>query len=188
MRSVLKIGLTGFAQSGKDTVGQYLVEKYGFTRVAFADAVRDCLYALNPRVATRTLGIPRVKELVDAVGWEEAKKESDVRELLQRMGTEVGRQLIDDQVWLTIALRKTRGLNCIVFTDVRFPNEAEFVRELGGIVVKVDRAGVTSINGHSSDAGLAPQYLDHILLNDGSLDDLYETVDRMMPKEIYASV
>jgi dephospho-CoA kinase len=46
------IGLTGYAQTGKDTVGEILVRDHGFKRVAFADAVRECVYALNPLIPT----------------------------------------------------------------------------------------------------------------------------------------
>lgn len=186
----LKIGLHGFAQSGKDTVGAYLVENYGFVRVSFADAVRDCVYALNPRVVTRTQGIPRVRELVDAVGWEDAKKEPEVRELLQRMGTEVGREIIDCNLWLKIAFRKAQGLDRIVFTDVRFKNEAEFVRTAGGLVVKIERNGVTSINGHASDAGLPDSDVDYVLPNHGDLQNLYKATDLMLDTltRQYASV
>ena len=44
------IGLTGYARSGKDTVAQILVDKFGFTRVAFADPIRDFCYQVNPIV------------------------------------------------------------------------------------------------------------------------------------------
>ena len=42
------IGLTGYAQSGKDTVAQVLVDNYGFNRVSFADPIRKLLYETNP--------------------------------------------------------------------------------------------------------------------------------------------
>ena len=44
------IGLSGYAQSGKDTVAKVLIEEYGFTRIAFADKIREFLYDLNPQV------------------------------------------------------------------------------------------------------------------------------------------
>ena len=44
------VGLSGYAQVGKDTVGKILVEKYGFERVSFADKLREVLYALDPTV------------------------------------------------------------------------------------------------------------------------------------------
>ena len=40
------IGLSGYAQSGKDTVANILVQHYGYKRVAFADKIRECLFAL----------------------------------------------------------------------------------------------------------------------------------------------
>lgn len=87
------IGLSGFAQSGKDSIGQWLVAKRGFVRVAFADAVRDGLSALNPLVMiTREesknfdnlFGVIRLKNLVDRFGYEHAKQCQEVRELFYK--------------------------------------------------------------------------------------------------------
>ena len=72
------IGLTGYARSGKDTVANYLVEHHGYTRVAFADAIRDALYELNPYIANNL----RVAEVVDDYGWDIAKTNPEVRRLL----------------------------------------------------------------------------------------------------------
>lgn len=66
------IGLTGLARSGKDTVGAMLVERYGYTRVAFADGIRDAALALDPivtmvnttRTISRTVDKPTLRERV----------------------------------------------------------------------------------------------------------------------------
>ena len=50
------IGLTGYAQSGKDTVASILVEKYGYRRIAFADKIRDFLF-WSIKVLTNKYGI-----------------------------------------------------------------------------------------------------------------------------------
>jgi len=81
------IGLSGRAGSGKDEVAKVLVDLYGYKRIAFADAIRDALYELNPLVSDRI----RVADLVDEYGWDFAKKNFEVRRLLQVFGTEVGR-------------------------------------------------------------------------------------------------
>ena len=63
------IGLTGYAQSGKDTVAKILVENYGFTRIAFADKIREFLYETNPMYDS-IVGEPLfVKAKVDRDGW-----------------------------------------------------------------------------------------------------------------------
>jgi hypothetical protein len=75
------IGLTGYAQSGKDTFASILVEKYGYSRIAFADKIRDFLYGINPMVGCSPTGY--LQDLVNLVGWDKAKQEPQVRRLLQ---------------------------------------------------------------------------------------------------------
>ena len=50
------IGLSGYAQVGKDTVAQILVEEYGYSRIGFADIIRNACYRLNPIVTLEGLG------------------------------------------------------------------------------------------------------------------------------------
>ena len=67
------IGLTGYAQSGKDTVAKILIEQYGFTRVAFADKIRELLYEMDPPVPTG-VGSERhvvgLQNYVDIYDWD----------------------------------------------------------------------------------------------------------------------
>jgi dephospho-CoA kinase len=168
------IGLTGYAQSGKDTLGKYLVEQKGFTRVSFADGVREALYNLNPTFGMYSY---ELRKIVDSYGWEKAKENSEVRELLQRMGTEVGRQMFGENVWIDLALKKAQGLDKIVFTDVRFPNEAEAIRKLGGKIIRIEREGVNAINSHISEKPISLELVDQIIHNDFYLEDFYQTFE-----------
>lgn len=176
------IGITGYARSGKDTIGQYLVENKGFTRVAFADAVRDAVYTLNPEIFEGEYYDARcrsVKDIVDKIGWDRAKTEwPEIRRLLQVMGTEVGRMLFGPNVWVNIADKKMLELADYVITDVRFANEAEFIHSVGGIVVKVERQGVKAVNTHSSE--VLDFEVDFTVPNNGSLEDLYTQVDQLL--------
>jgi cytidylate kinase len=73
------IGLTGYAQSGKDTVAKILVENYGYTRVAFADKIREFLYETNPMYDSIAGEPVFVKAKVDRDGWEVAKQSPHIR-------------------------------------------------------------------------------------------------------------
>jgi hypothetical protein len=66
------IGLAGHKRSGEDTAALRLTEHYGFTRVAFADPIRQAAYALNPLAG---FGGTRPQEVVDSIGWERVKVE-----------------------------------------------------------------------------------------------------------------
>ncbi len=142
------IGITGYAQYGKDSSGQVLVEEYGFTRYAFADQMKEFALALNPFVDSKyTL---RLWQLVQDQGWEGAKKNPEVRRFLQVLGTEGGRDLLGEDVWINaLRMRAEQDGNMdlqgvaygaeIVVTDVRFLNEGDWIHRLGGQVWRIER-------------------------------------------------
>ncbi len=176
------IGLSGYAQTGKDTVAQHLVEHYGFTRIAFADPIREALYALNPMITDipELLGV-RLSWLVDRLGWEFVKQDSgQVREYLQRMGTEVARNQWGQDFWVDLAMKKAGNIANVVITDVRFPNEYDAIVANGGEVWRVEKPGVVAVNAHPSETALDSYPFRRCVLNNGSKDDLYATLDYMI--------
>lgn len=196
------VGLTGYAQSGKDTAAGFLIER-GWTRLAFADILRTSLYNLNPIVRgipgwdesesgltqyAVVSGYKRVQEIVDAHGWDYAKTQyREIRELLQRFGTEVGRALYGENFWVEMAMRQietapswqsTGGggweqhedhiVGNWVITDVRFPNECDAVHNAGGQVYRIDR-GNAAVNTHASEMHVASMPVDGVIANNGDL-------------------
>lgn len=144
------IGLTGYAGAGKDEAAKALIE-LGWLRVSFADPIREMLLALNPLVPTQW-GPKRVSDLVKKVGWDEAKKNLEIRCLLQRLGTEAGRDILGPDIWVDLAEKKIDATDKnIVITDVRFPNEVQMVHRRKGYIVEIGKDGVGPINAHSSD-------------------------------------
>lgn len=150
------IGITGYAQAGKDTLGKYIVENYGFTRYAFADALKKMALALNPMIAKDTdfppgtfEGWVRLVTLVqgpmpenkNGLGWEKAKQLPEVRRFLQVLGTEGARGTFGDNCWVDALKVKIErdSSELIVITDVRFPNEAEWIHSQGGKIIQVQR-------------------------------------------------
>lgn len=181
------IGINGYARTGKDTVANILVLQAGFTRVAFADKLRESLYVLNPTIewnysyglAYGAKSVSTVKAAVDKFGWDGVKKTGwgkAVRVLLQRMGTEVGRNILGENIWVDAATRFFDDNGKYVFTDCRFENEAKLVTELGGQVWRVDRPGVEPANDHISEIGLDNWNFDVRLDNDGTISDLASKV------------
>jgi hypothetical protein len=178
------IGLHGYAQSGKDTVASMLD---GYKRLAFADRLRECTYALDPMVEFHDRHV-RLQSIVDMHGWDYAKVNCDeVRRLLQVFGTEVGRELIRDMIWVDIVLDQIAdGLGedeeQFVITDMRFINEVNGLLQFGEDMMvpvelwKITRPGVGPVNTHVSDAGLDDDLFDLIIENDGTLEDLQAKV------------
>lgn len=178
------IGVHGKKRSGKDTSADYLVEKYGFEKIAFADGVRDCLYALNPIVDCYQ-GAARYRDVIDKFGYEKAKDFfPDIRKLLQRMGTAVGRELIDDDLWVNMLAQKVELDRNYVISDVRFVNEACYIRDWGGQVFRIVRPSTEIPDDHISEQPLPEHLIDHTIYNDSSLGDLHGTLDHLIQKNI----
>jgi hypothetical protein len=183
------VGIVGYAQVGKDTVAQFLVREYGFRRLALADVLREMLYALNPLVQVtqpdtqvdETVGL---QSFVDRWGWERAKQVSEhlatspwtVRRYLQRLGTEAGRDILGEDVWVDLLLQRAQTLQRVVVPDIRFPNEAKAIRALGGQLIRVTRKGIGPVNGHASEIAGDNLDVDHVIHNDGDVRDLEQTL------------
>lgn len=184
------IGLSGYARSGKDSVADILCRDHGFVRVAFADPIRESLYALNPLVWHDDEGAVRVQDVVDEYGWDGYKDSLwglEIRRLLQKLGTEVGREIILDEVWVEIALRRIDALivqgKSVVITDMRFVNEADFFYGYGAEIWRVDRPGVGPANDHASEIELDGYPFDVVIDNNGSLEDLAALVGSYVGSE-----
>jgi hypothetical protein len=169
------IGLTGYAQSGKDTVANVLVERYGFTRIAFADKIREFLYETNPMYDS-IVGEPLfVKAKVDRDGWEEAKKSPHIRRLLQNSGV-AARKIFGDSFWVHEAMKTMLNdprpdMNYVI-TDVRFLNEADMIKANNGQIWRIKRLGVDPVNSHVSETQMDGYPVDQIFINNSTLDDL----------------
>lgn len=148
------MGITGFAQHGKDSTARVLVERYGFTRYALADMLKETVLALNPIVLVDDddeantgveAGFYRLDELT-GFGYEpeQVKGVKEVRRLYQAMGTDAGRNVLGEDVWVQ-ALESVIGEKLydqrsrVVISDVRFPNEADWIHSLGGELWRVKR-------------------------------------------------
>jgi hypothetical protein len=164
------IGLSGYAQSGKDTVAQILVEDYGFTRLAFADIIKKAMYTLDPIINLDGL---RLAHAVEKYGWDGVKSLPEVRRLLQVMGSEIGRDLIDPQIWVELTMHNVHPNDKIVISDVRFRNEAEEIKWRHGNVWRISRIEKGApINIHRSETDMDSWDFDHYISNNGTIPEL----------------
>ncbi|GAB1389891.1 MAG: hypothetical protein AMXMBFR78_11610 [Rubrivivax sp.] len=175
----LLIGLIGRAGAGKDTVAGYLEDEHAFERIGFADPIRDMVLALFNRA-----GIP------EAWASERALKEQPTglgvsyRRIAQTLGTEWGRSCIAPDLWIRIAALQLDQCvlqqHAVVISDVRFANEAAWIRQRGGVLVRVLRDGPPAAADHISEHELANLQVDHELLNHGGLETLFDQVERLI--------
>ena len=175
------IGLAGRKGSGKDTVGAYLVERYGYKRESFAEPLKVS--------AAAALNIP-------AEWWERAKNDPTAsvifehgsemvrltaREFLQRYGTEAHRDVFGASFWTDMLIQKIAGDESdIVITDMRFENETRAVKEAGGITFLIDRPGTDEGDAHASEVLPPEDLIDYVIPNVGSIADLFRAVDAVL--------
>lgn len=149
------IGIMGARGAGKDTVADVLVEEFGYTKVAFADPLREIAAAIDPVVGVSGYAhMIYYNDAVASLGYTEAKETyPELRRFLQRLGTEAGRQVLGEDFWVDQFLEKVSrlGTDKIVATDCRFPNEVDTVRQMNGRIWTVVREGHDPNDEHASE-------------------------------------
>jgi hypothetical protein len=111
-----------------------------------------------------------------------------VRDLLQKLGTDACRNGLHKNTWVNalmadyipVALEQPSKW---IITDTRFPNEAQAIKNAGGIVIRVDRPGVKAINDHPSETGLDNWNFDYKIMNGSDIVALTFTVYNILKKE-----
>jgi len=133
------IGICGLIGSGKDTVGEVLVNEFGFTKLSFAGTLKDMtavLFDWDRNMLEGTTPETRAeREILDPFWTEKLGRDWSPRIALQQMGTEVMRNHLHNDIWILTLENKIRKLDKVVITDCRFPNEIEFVKKHGDIWV-----------------------------------------------------
>jgi hypothetical protein len=157
------IGIVGFLGSGKGTVSDILVGKYGFEKFAFADVLKDTVSVMFgwPRhlLEGDTDESRKFRETVDPF-WDnrlDLGVPITPRYILQLMGTEAGRDVFGEDIWIHALERRIAGVENVVLSDTRFPNEIDFIRKNHGMVTRVVR-------------GLDPEWFDTALSHNRGID------------------
>lgn len=204
------IGILGLIGSGKGTVGDYLVEAHGFVRDSFASSLKDAVAAVFgwPRSLLEgdTEASRKYRERIDP-WWSERLGIRDLtpRWVLQQVGSEVFRNNFHPDTWiasLEYRLAQQPNQNRVI-TDVRFLNEIDMIKRLGGCLIHVTRGPNPdwwadavkynydirvakyppdvrkphSLRGiHESETAWVGTVPDYVLQNDGTLDQLHTNI------------
>jgi len=185
------------AGSGKSTAADYLITNHNFTRLSFAEPIKEMVrillenFGYSPHSAHHMLytckhaPIPEIDYRVDA------------RHLLRTLGTEWGRQCVHPEIWLRCWTARYRrliadGYENIVVDDMRFLNEAALLYGSSAELWAITRPGVEGSTEHASEGGLdfmlppndstndSSMSFTQILDNSGTLDELYSQIDNLL--------
>jgi hypothetical protein len=188
------IGISGKIGSGKDTLSiviNYLADKsapdsfnrweqpleeYTYKNKKYAENLK-CMVCFLIGCNRIDLEDREFKEKELGEEWDGLTP----RKILQLLGTEAGREIIHPNIWVnSLFADYTTDSNWII-TDVRFPNEAQAIKDRGGIVIRVERPGGESHCGgaHASETALDTYNFDYVIDNEGNIDELIDKVKQL---------
>lgn len=167
------IGISGRARSGKDTMADMLVTNFSYEKYSFAKPIKDAVKVMFGLTEDHVNGHLK-EEILPDLGV-------SPRFLMQTLGTEWGRGMVNQQCWLLAAQRMVeQQINDLVIPDVRFENEANFIRKNGGVLVHISRDSAEQVRAHASEAGVSLMPGDVQIDNSGSLVELREKLEVLM--------
>jgi hypothetical protein len=207
------IGILGNIGSGKNTVAQYLATQ-GCIPTSFAGPIKD--------LCTSVFGWPRDMLEGETDESREFRENIDLywskklgipnftpRLALQLIGTEVMRDHFHPDIWLNSLEYRVKKLHneneCVVISDVRFKNELDLIKRVGGTTILVQRderpewydIALAANNGdavakhimsrdfkhvHESEWDWVGCDIDYTINNNGTLEDLYANIDVIIEK------
>ena len=163
--SIFEVAYLGGAGSGKSTLAKKLAEhlKVEPKIISFAEPLK--------RIALQ-------------MGWD-GKKDEKGRKLLQLLGTECGRDCVDLKIWLkhwVMSVFHSRDFPLIVSDDMRFQNEIDLVKKVGGVTIKITgRNDISEArSAHASEDQASDDCFDFVLNNDGNLGKLDSMVSKVL--------
>jgi len=197
------IGLVGFIGSGKGTVGDIL-EVHGFTKDSFAKPLKDAcsiMFGWPRELLEGDTEVSRKwREEPDSFWSEKFGYSFTPRLALQLMGTEAGRNVFHQDVWVISLLNRAKGKDVVV-TDVRFKNEINYIQQNGGVIVRVRRGeepdwyklaedaaagfssaimGMRVIGIHQSEWDWVGSEFNYTIDNDGTVNELGNKVKELL--------
>jgi hypothetical protein len=173
------IGILGNKGHGKDTISDHLVSKYNFHKKAFADPLKEICHILFGFNHEQLYG--NLKEIPDKY-WKVTP-----RNVMQFVGTDLFRNKMNELIpgisqnfWLECMRRQSGKYDRLVISDVRFQNEVDFIHEMNGIVIKVQRGNKKINDVHTSEQEMQQiTNYDLYIANDSDLQTLYSKVDNL---------
>lgn len=181
------VGVTGKKYHGKDTVADYIANKYKYNKYALAHIIKlicSIMFGLNDEQLNGS------KKEIPIPGWYNLTP----RTMFQFVGTELFRDNmhklhkdIGNDIWIISAEKKIERDNAkqirTIIPDVRFENEIDMIRKHRGVVIKVVR-NVENTDSHSSEMFDSDDLVDIIIDNNGTKHDLYKKIDKFMDRFI----
>lgn len=175
------IGVTGNANSGKDTLADYIIsnKNNSFVKYALAKPIKDIMIE-HLGFTYEQCYDQKLKQIEDDF-WGISP-----REVMLLIGTKMFRENWRYDFWVKLMEKKIidNSEENIIVSDVRFANEAEMIKSHGGIIVNVKRPNNPIKVNHISENGLSNDLIDYTIINDSTIENYYNKIDKEL-KDIY---
>lgn len=178
------VGITGYKRHGKGEAARALISR-GWVNVKFADALKNMLRAL---LQESDLDDDMIERMIEGDLKEKPHPilcGKSPRDAMVTLGTDWGRDMIGQTLWTGVWQARARSMMAfwnVVTDDVRFPNEEEALRRMGGVLIKVIRPNWTIDESHPSERAISKLTPDFTIVNGGTLDELFEAVNAIREK------
>lgn len=182
------IGLTGISGSGKSTIANILQKKYNFTELSFADTLKDACKIIFNLSQKQLYGTQSEKEMIDPF-WGVSP-----RQIFQTVGTKLFREELPrhlpslSNIWIKnmeTRISLIENNYDIVISDVRFQDELDYIKNRGGVILRVTNSNVLirKCHEHKSEKEIINLVgIDYEINNHGSIEELIKTIDTIMIK------
>jgi hypothetical protein len=162
-------------QSGKTLAANVLAHS-GFQPISFAEPLKKMIAEFLVSIGYEKDDAVRLAWVDKAIVLPEIN--ASCRYLLQTIGTQWGRNYVCEDIWIKSWKIRASKFHMVVTDDVRFENEAQAIKEVGGQVWKIVRPSATHDWSHVSEGGLDNwDGFDCIIENTGSIEELRDKID-----------
>lgn len=207
------IGISGLAGSGKDTVADIFLKRKGIVKIALADPIKRFVKELWDFSYSQLWGESSQRSVQDIRFSKEVNGNIEYltpRKCLQHLGTE-GARFLDEDVFVRYGIKQAKLLlsscylnnsptagvyvsdafnpiKAVIISDVRFINEIKYIKQEGGIIIKVVRPnaglkeGFATHQSESEQSSVSNLSFNEIIDNSGTIDDLTIKVEKIIDK------
>ncbi len=172
--------LAGKAGAGKDTLADYLVREHGYVKYRFADPLKRLIadrFGLDMNQVNTGDWRNEPRSFLGQKAGDFSENYFSLRSWMQWLGTEVGRTIGGEDVWVDAMWRSYIANDSpkpMVVCDARFDNEAASFWAHGGDVLHIERPGAGAVLAHASEAGISEEFWSASVVNDGSVDEFLQ--------------
>lgn len=172
-------------QAGKTTIANYLISDFGYARGRFSDPIKRVVGLLliyagyDPDIARLMLDGDLKEKPIPM--WNNVT----TRYLMQTLGTDWGRNMVHPEMWVRAAMTEILYAvedkeTPVVVDDMRFPNEYDAMARQGATLIRVETPEQQASAAHASEGALNDHHFDYTIVNDGTVEDLYDAIDTIL--------